>query len=164
MNLKQLKAFHFMLKQYDNICPQYCSQCACEVHENALLLPNEEMVISSHRELIKHFNRHKDGFYYLNVKNKCPFLSKINGLSKCEIYEERPLDCRIFPFYPHFNLDNDTYLLLKSKIDCPLTKDNLFQMEADVKRVVDAINYLVPASWKSMYNELNYEVLSLSIR
>src|SRR4030042_260002 len=164
MDIGVLKNLHRVLMPYDNICPQQCYHCACEEYENAILLPNEEKLISSHEKYMKSFSKHRDGFYYLDVNKNCPFLQKKSHQSKCLIYDTRPFDCRIFPFYPHFDLINVSYKVLKSRINCPLTKNDMNQMENDVTKLLDIVNRLVPGSWKEMYNSLNYQVLNSTMK
>jgi len=43
----------------------------------------------------------KDDKYYLFMKpdGSCIFLRKYNGIAYCAIYNERPIVCRLYPFY-----------------------------------------------------------------
>lgn len=155
MNSNILNKLHDILKPYDGICPRNCSRC--EDYENAIFLPDEENLIPIHQQSMNLFIGHKDGFYYLNINMDCPYLLKENNKGTCLIYNKRPIDCRIYPFYPQFDLENNSYILLKAGTYCPLANKRLQDMERDVRRVLNVINKLVPTSWKETYNNLNYE-------
>jgi Fe-S-cluster containining protein len=161
MNPYILRELHSTLRQYDNICPRSC--CLCEHYETAILIQNEDQLISRNPELINYFIKHQEGFYYLDMDTECPYLSLKNEQGECLIYNERPVDCRIFPFYPKFNLEDNSYILLRSKFYCPLSTNALLIMEQDVKKVLDVVNVSVSKPWKQLYNRLNYQrVKSLS--
>jgi Fe-S-cluster containining protein len=155
MPIELLKQLRSILKRYDNICPRRC--WLCEHNETLMLLPNEELLISLDSQLISHFARHADGFYYLDMGIQCPYFITTDSNGKCLAYDERPIDCRIFPFYPDFNLKNNSYTLLKSELYCPLSKTDLSEMEYDVRKVLDEVNKFAPNSWKLLYNKLNYQ-------
>ncbi len=162
MNLENLRELHYILEPYNNVCPRECY--LCEEPETAMLLPNEEKLIHEYADKINNFIKHEDGFYYLNTKTDCSFFSIKNNKNECIIYSDRPVDCRIFPFYPEFNLKNNSYSLLRSEMHCPISNENLSDMENDVKKVLDIINRSVPKSWKEAYNRLNRECLSYSCK
>ena len=157
MELDLLREIHLILKAYDNICP--CNCYLCEEYETIILLPNEDKLISKQFKLGKKFIRHEDGFYYLDMSVDCPHFRREDSRSSCEIYELRPVDCRIFPFYPRFNIDNNTYNVLRSNTYCPVAKEELFSMERDVGKVLDLVNKFASKAWKVTYNRLNHQRL-----
>lgn len=155
MNIELIKKLHEILEPYDYICPRRCY--LCEHHETAILLPNEEKLITRQPEMIEYFVRHDDGFYYLDMGTECPYLKIVDDSGDCIIYKERPVDCRIFPFFPRFNVEDNSYELLRSDLYCPISNNNLDNMEHDVKRVLDIVNIHVSKTWKEIYNKLNYQ-------
>jgi Fe-S-cluster containining protein len=160
MNIDSLTQLHAILKAHDNICPRQCY--LCERYETAILLPHEEKLIASQPELITQFIKHEEGFYYLDMNIECPYFSFRDNKGDCVIYDERPVDCRIFPFFPKFDLQSKSYELLRSEIYCPISTKDLFSLEKDVKRALDIINETASVSWKQTYNELNYQRLRIT--
>lgn len=158
MTLAILQELHRLLSRHDYICPRSCF--SCEHNETAILLPLEEQMIFTQPELIKHFCKHSEGFYYLDMEMECPYLSVAGNAGECIIYKERPVDCRIFPFYPKFNLENNSFDLLRSESYCPISKCDLPMMERDVITVISIINDTVSSVWKQTYNELNHKRLN----
>ncbi len=152
MKVNIIKELHSILKPYDYICPPTC--CLCEKHENMILLSNEENIISHRTDLITRFIKHESGFYYLNATTNCPYFFN-HKKNKCIIYEDRPIDCRIFPFYPTFNLITNTYILNINETYCPISQKIKPDMNRDVKIVLDVINRIASTSWKETYNKLN---------
>ena len=152
MELDLLREIHFILKPYDDICP--CNCYLCEEHETLILLPNEEQLISKECELGKKFIRHEDGFYYLDMTIDCPYFQREASGGSCQIYEWRPVDCRIFPFYLRFDIENNTCDLLRSNTYCPVAKEKLSSMERDVGKVIDLVNRFASKAWKITYNKL----------
>ena len=142
---------------YDNIC--LCNFYLCEEYETIVLLPREEKLISKTFELEKKFIRHEDGFYYLDMTIDCPYFQRGASRNSCQIYEWRPIDCRIFPFYPRFDIDNNTYNLLRSNTYCPVANKELSSMERDVGKVIGLVNNFVSKAWKTAYNKLNHQRL-----
>ncbi|MDD5064858.1 MAG: YkgJ family cysteine cluster protein [Phycisphaerae bacterium] len=157
MELESLKKLHTILEPYDNICP--CNCYLCEERETAMLLPNEEKLILRESNSTDQFKKHNDGFFYLDMGMSCPFFEKKNDKGECAIYLTRPVDCRIFPFYPYFNLKTNSYVLMQSETYCPIAKDTSIEMERDVKIVLDIVNKFVSKAWKETYNKLNYQRL-----
>jgi Fe-S-cluster containining protein len=153
MNIDILKSLQNILIPYDSICPRNCD--LCEEYETAIFLPNEDKLVTDHYESFKHFIKHEEGFHYVDMTIDCPFFVKNNNMSQCSIYRQRPIDCRIFPFYPFFNVEDNSYILLRSEEYCPLSREKLTMMENDVKTVIDVISKQASKSWKETYNLLN---------
>lgn len=160
MKLHIIRKLHSILKPYDGICPHNCY--LCEVHEDVIFLPNEEKLITTNPNFINKFLKHKNGFYYIDDNTHCPYFVE-HIKTECLIYRERPIDCRIFPFYPLFNIEAHTYDLKVSETYCPISNKVLPEMERDVIKVIDVINNNVSVSWKEMYNKLNCTELEIQV-
>jgi Fe-S-cluster containining protein len=155
VNTSILIELHEILLPYDNICPRNCF--LCENYETAMLLPNEEKLIGTNPELINRFLKHDEGFFYLDINTDCPFFCEEDKSGECQTYCHRPVDCRIFPFFPKFDLMAGTYTLIKSNWYCPINDASILKMERDVRKVLDVVNMNVSVEWKRTYNELNYQ-------
>jgi Fe-S-cluster containining protein len=122
-----------------------------------MLLPNEETLIFTNPNLIEKFLKHEEGFYYLDMNTDCPYFQEEGSSGECKIYNDRPIDCRIFPFFPKFDLSNNKYVLYRSEWYCPINVDSINKMKQCVKSVLDIVNDNVSYNWKKTYNCLNYK-------
>ena len=98
-------------------CREGCSEC-CKKAGDVVLFPGESA------RLFKHVPRAKKHVYTRTIKGRtveiikqpCPFLKK----GRCSIEENRPLDCRLFPFdYCIFR--GETVVILSQS--CPVSAD-----------------------------------------
>jgi Fe-S-cluster containining protein len=75
----------------------------------------------------------------------CPYWGK----DGCRIYGERPIDCRVFPYFPRHIIDkgNRVKIVFHGRSDCP-QKEKLFLLmpEAEVKALLMALG-------REMYGE-----------
>ncbi|MDG1416771.1 MAG: YkgJ family cysteine cluster protein [Maricaulis sp.] len=80
------------------------------------------------------FDVERDGpFYRLSVKNggACPHLE-----TQCTIYEDRPMECALFPHTIGAVFDNDTLLMtVHKRTDCPQKADLAMDDAEAVNRV-----------------------------
>ena len=62
-----------------------------------LILPSERKAISKSLGLFRRRLLKRQGPFYRIESDPCPFLKRSGSKRECEIYEKRPLSCRIFP-------------------------------------------------------------------
>jgi len=153
--LKENKQFNLIghltniLVKYDNICPKDCTYC--EYKELMILLPGEEKYWNYSNERLKKFHFFK-GYYYLESKNEpCPFFTN----KYCNVYEKRSIDCRIFPFFLVFNIEEKSFIIEKAGKYCPIVNQLPTGFEEDVIKACEVINKEVPDDWKLLYNKTN---------
>ncbi len=117
--LKQLPALH-----EDAFAKIDCLQCAncCKHYSPRFKTPDIER-ISKHLKLResefieKYLVVDEDGDFVANAK-PCPFLGVDNH---CSIYEQRPSDCRRFPYTDEDVFIKRPQLTLKNSTFCPIT-------------------------------------------
>lgn len=139
-----------ILVKYDNICPKDCTYC--EYKELMILLPGEEKYWNYSNECLKKFHAYEGRYYYLESKNEpCPFFMN----KSCDVYGKRPIDCRIFPFFLVFNIEEKAFIIDKAGKYCPIVDKIPAGFEEDVIKVCEIINKEVPDDWKLLYNKTN---------
>ncbi len=148
-----LETAYRSLSDFDHICPNGCIKC--EHKESVVFLPGEEgfqdLDVGSHQG----FNT-RDGFYFLSADDHhCTFFNN----SKCEIYSERPIDCRMFPLYPVFDIEANTVEIGTSDKYCPIVDNIPDDFIIAVISVCNLISKNVSNKWKFLYNEMNSKAL-----
>lgn len=122
---------------------QYCSNCnlnpiCCSNFNiiNAPTLNRDELEkIKSFVENDKFYNKIEEELYSLKVKNDNCIFYKDN---KCEIYDIRPNDCRLYPF--DIIKRNDKYYLIIYCLDCFRYRD----MEKEIPNIELIVNNIKP--------------------
>ncbi|MHA1232073.1 MAG: YkgJ family cysteine cluster protein [Candidatus Helarchaeota archaeon] len=69
----------------------------------------------------------------------CPFYKENNGTSFCEIYNSRPIVCRLFPYTWEYNSDNNSVNIDYSESgwnDCPGIEKNSTSNWDDIKNEI----------------------------
>jgi len=62
----------------------------------------------------------KNNLNQINTKIPCVYMGN-NCL--CQVYDKRPVDCRLFPFDVHF--EDGTFEWIIWEIDCPIAKETI---------------------------------------
>jgi Fe-S-cluster containining protein len=146
-----------LLNPFDGICPTGCH--ACEFRESMLLI-NEEAATRGYKDVhLNAFKHESSNIFYLRADDgPCPFL--LNGT--CSDYSIRPVDCRIFPLFPIFDIDLRQFRLAIAGHYCPLhlkvQEHNTPDWESfvlTVYQICSWLNDMMPDSWKHLYNEIN---------
>lgn len=110
-------------------------------------LNEEELIqIKKNNENDNFFLKIDDGLFNLKtIRGKCIFLK--NG--KCSIYQNRPTDCKLFPF--DIIKQNSKYYLILYSLNC---YDNS-NIQEDMSNLDDLINSIIP--WIEKFtDERNY--------
>lgn len=112
-----------------------CLQCAncCKNHSPRFKQPDIKRIAKSLRikegdVVARYLVLDKEGDYVARQK-PCPFLADDNT---CNIYEDRPGDCRRYPYTDEDVLLKRVQLTLKNTLVCPIAYtvvDNLLKME-----------------------------------
>ena len=117
----------------DNPCLKCTIDQGCCAHLNGLRVNQDEFdrCFAQHEDQL---TIERDGpLYKVTVSDggACP-----NWKDRCTIYDERPMECALFPHTIGAVFDNDTLLLtVHKRTECPL-KDSLAMEDADaVQRV-----------------------------
>jgi len=85
---------------------RFCKDCkinCCEFtyyFDGLLVTESEKSVMKRHLDRINHpMEWQKDGnLFFAKINGQCPFQSK-NRPFLCEIWDDRPVDCRVYPVY-----------------------------------------------------------------
>jgi Fe-S-cluster containining protein len=128
-----------------NVCTS-CKECCIFTHEDAFFAP---VVTNSEKELINKkrknpgiFEKKKNTWQIKLVdykgKKVCPLLDTKTWL--CGAYEDRPFDCKIFPYLLMWDANRETIVLAKIDDACPAF-DNKTKAEQEVY-LADLIKYL----------------------
>lgn len=141
-----------ILQPYDGICPTGC--CACEQHESIILIPGEEIFHCYSKEAVNSFRTDKNGIIYQEgADGFCPFYQDQDG--HCANYNSRPIDCRMFPLFPIFEVEERGFRIARAGVYCPIHDDIKDSFLRDVTEICSLLNMLMDNNWKSRYNELN---------
>ena len=148
-----------------NGCFYHCTNCkiqsnCCSNFDkiNAPVLNKEEVNnIKNSVENKDFFNTISNNLYSLKTKdNKCIFY--IND--KCTIYNNRPLDCRLFPF-DIINKNNKYYLILYN-LKCLNTlefKHNLDNINNLIENIIPWIKDFTKDTNYTKMNNFNYTII-----
>ena len=143
------------LKPFDNICPQRCSEC--EEKESLVIFPQEESFWNYTKKEVSTFLRNEEGYLYLPVSGPgCPFYKN----KSCSEYKRRPFDCRMFPYYPIFDIYENAFVVNK-EMACQfliIPQEAQEDFRQAVIAVSDLLNINMPISWKIFYNLMNAHV------
>ena len=139
-----------ILQPFDNICPADC--CACEQSESMVLIPGEERFHCYPKEAMNCFRSDANGVIYQEgADGSCPFYQD----NHCFKYHNRPVDCRIFPLYPIFEIEERSFRIARAGVYCPIHNDIKDPFLKTVTEVCSLLNMLMNNNWKSRYNALN---------
>jgi len=139
-----------ILSPFDDICPCGCHHC--EEGESLILMPAEELYWKYLEMSISEFNISTECFHYLAASDHhCPFYKKY----VCLNYDRRPIDCRMFPLYPIFDINNDTVSLGKEDTYCLIAKELKLDFILAVTEVCKLLNENMSLEWKIFYNKMN---------
>ena len=120
-----------------------CLQCAncCKNHSPRFKQPDIKRIAKSLRikegDLVAQYLKLDEEGDYVTRQKPCPFLAEDNT---CNIYEDRPSDCRRYPYTDEDVFLKRVQLTLKNTLVCPIAAtvaDNLLKMEG--KRVDKSI-------------------------
>ena len=117
-----------------------CTTCKKDKNccSNFDLIDNPILNKFEYKNLTNNLNINKDNFLY--VRNGCYNIITPNGIcpfyqNKCTIYENRPNDCKLFPFDIKFI--NKKYYLVLYKLDCfnhnEMLKENVDDIINEIK-------------------------------
>ncbi|MCG8570520.1 MAG: YkgJ family cysteine cluster protein [Spirochaetes bacterium] len=143
---KEEKRIYTLLKSLDFSCTQ-CSNC-CRHDPGVVMLTKEDVTnLKNHLKLSlsEFINQccekvHKNNRIHLTLKEKSNF-DCIFWNNGCIVYEDRPLQCRTFPFWPSLLESKDTWEDEKKR--CPgldqkggLKVDQKFKLYKEEKEAV----------------------------
>ncbi len=100
-----------------------CLQCArcCKNYSPRFKMPDIKRISKSlqlkESAFIEKYVRYDDEGDYVAVTSPCPFLGERN---ECSIYEDRPSDCRRFPYTDEDVILKRPQLTLKNSTFCPI--------------------------------------------
>jgi Fe-S-cluster containining protein len=120
--------FHFC-----NICPKDSNCCTGKYVDLPVLTPEDTSRISQYSDLAASkfsFSGNSKLSNMKNINKKCYFYQS----GRCSIYEERPIDCKLFPFGIRLN-EKDELLLVLYASACP-TEVNIKPYFASAKELV----------------------------
>jgi Fe-S-cluster containining protein len=112
-----------------------CLECAncCKNHSPRFKQPDIKRIARSlhmkEGDLVARFLVIDEDGDYVSRQKPCPFLAEDNT---CEIYDDRPSDCRRYPYTDEDVLLKRVQLTLKNTIVCPATytvMEKLLEME-----------------------------------
>lgn len=97
-----------------------CARC-CKNYSPRFKMPDIKRISRSlqlkESAFIEKYVRYDDEGDYVAVTSPCPFLSERN---ECSIYEDRPSDCRRFPYTDEDVILKRPQLTLKNSTFCPI--------------------------------------------
>jgi len=117
-----------------------CLQCAncCKNHSPRFKQPDIKRIAKALRmkegDLVANYLRMDEEGDYVAQTKPCPFLAEDNT---CNIYEDRPSDCRRYPYTDEDVLLRRVPLTLKNTTVCAITytvMERLLEMEGNDKR------------------------------
>lgn len=154
-NFSELIAYaNKILMPFDGICPAGC--CACEQHESMVLIPGEEAFHCYPKETMNCFRTDDNGVIYQEgVDGYCPFYQDKHYSQHCSKYHNRPVDCRIFPLFPIFEIKESSFRIARAGDYCPIHDDIKDPFLKAVTEVCSLLNMSMNNDWKNRYNELN---------
>ena len=140
-----------LLARFDGMCPRDCQ--ACEDPEAMVLLPGEEEFLGCAAVDLAKLLRTEDGFLCIPESHKgdCPWLEP----GECSIYACRPVDCRIFPLYPVFDVESGAFTLKRAESHCPGARNLPEGFENAVREVCHLVNQQAQPEWKKLYNRIS---------
>lgn len=113
-----------------------CLQCGncCKSHSPRFKQPDIKRIAKSLRikegDLVDRYLRIDNEGDYVVKSSPCPFLNEDNT---CHIYEDRPSDCRRYPYTDEDVLLKRVNLTLKNSVVCPIVftvLEKLVELEA----------------------------------
>lgn len=132
-----------------------CLACStgqhCCIRLSGLLLSANEFItlFKYHQEKLSIKQSNKVTIVSSKEGNACPHW----GPSGCRIYQQRPIDCRVFPYITARIIEkrSTVKIVFHSRSDCPL-KDQLFlhMPEADIKNLLIEFGKNVYGSTKTI--------------
>jgi uncharacterized protein len=108
-----------------------CLQCAncCKNHSPRFKQPDIKRIAKVLRikegELVERYLKLDEDGDYVTRSRPCPFLAEDNT---CDVYDDRPGDCRRYPYTDEDVLLKRTQLTLKNAVVCPITTTVLEQL------------------------------------
>jgi Fe-S-cluster containining protein len=117
-----------------------CLQCAncCKNHSPRFKQPDIKRIAKRLKmkegDLVVSYLRLDQDGDYVSRQKPCPFLDEDNT---CGIYDDRPSDCRRYPYTDEDVLLNRVPLTLKNTLICPITfivMEKLLELEGNDKR------------------------------
>lgn len=133
------------LKPFDGMCPRDCSHC--EEREVLILLPGEEELMSGNL-------RAGNLLTLLEVSSSkdlpCP--AQCSFTKSCDIYPNRPIDCRSFPVVLAFESDGNLTTRISSSY-CPIAESLPLGFRNAVELAWKSLLPYLPEDWKRKYNK-----------
>ena len=117
-----------------------------------VLLPSEERARKYEPLSTGGFAVTTQGFHYL-ASDGCPCPFFVGGL--CSVYPIRPIDCRMFPLFPLFEIETDSFSLVRAGKYCPLHRRLTGDFVEACADVCHLLNSEMPVEWKRLYNTQN---------
>ncbi|MFN3532992.1 MAG: YkgJ family cysteine cluster protein, partial [Candidatus Brocadia sp.] len=110
----------------------------CEQKPLSVLLPFEDEFIftRSGKHICNETLKFPEGTLKI-IGSVCNFTDGI----QCFIHADRPIACRLYPFYPNLTAEGELEILIDES--CPLT-ESLLKDPAYVSNIVSALNKLIP--------------------
>ncbi len=117
-----------------------CLECAncCKNHSPRFKQPDIKRIAKSLRikegDLVANYLKLDEEGDYVARQKPCPFLADDNT---CNIYDDRPSDCRRYPYTDEDVLLKRVPLTLKNSLVCPITStvmERLLELEGNDKR------------------------------
>ncbi len=117
-----------------------CLECAncCRNHSPRFKQPDIKRIAKTLKmkegDLVANYLKLDDEGDYVARQKPCPFLAEDNT---CNIYDDRPSDCRRYPYTNEDVLLKRVPLTLKNTLVCPITftvVEQLLKMEGNDKR------------------------------
>ena len=116
--LKELPRLH--QKAFEEIDCIKCARC-CKGYSPRFKMPDIKRISRSlqlsETGFIRKYLRHDEEGDYVAVSTPCPFLGSDN---RCTIYENRPSDCKRFPYTDEDVILKRPHLTLKNSSFCPI--------------------------------------------
>lgn len=134
LNAKVLKALPDLHEEaFSKIDCLACANC-CKNHSPRFKNPDIKRIAKvlnmKEGDLVTNFLRLDEDGDYVTKRSPCPFLAEDNS---CNIYEDRPSDCRRYPYTDEDVLLKRVALTLKNTVICPATftvLENLLKVDA----------------------------------
>ncbi len=117
-----------------------CLECAncCKNHSPRFKQPDIKRIAKSLRmkegDLVANYLKLDEEGDYVSRQKPCPFLAEDNT---CDIYDDRPSDCRRYPYTDEDVLLKRVQLTLNNTLVCPITAmvmARLLELEGNDKR------------------------------
>lgn len=116
--LKELPVLH--QKAFEEIDCLKCARC-CKGYSPRFKMPDIKRISRSlqlsETGFIRKYLRYDEEGDYVAISTPCPFLGSDN---RCTVYENRPSDCRRFPYTDEDVILKRPHLTLKNSSFCPI--------------------------------------------